>query len=277
MRSLVFFIAFLFTFYASGQLKKIARLSDELNEISGLEQLNDSTYAAINDGGDKPVVYLINLKGEILKKVVITNAKNKDWEDLTRDSNNLYIADLGNNNNSREKLKIYKIKIKDILLSDSVKASKISIQYGDQQENPAMKENKNFDVEAIAFKNDSIWIFTKCNTSPWTGISKVYKCPKKSGKYTLHPVFDLYIGSNGWYSDAVTSADIHQDTLYLITYRHVYQYAISPSEIRLIHKQSLGKYTQKESVVFLCENKLLVADEVQKIIGGGKLYKLELK
>jgi len=265
------------SFIGFGQLKEFAFLPESLNEISGLEQLNDSTFVAINDGGDKANLYLINLKGEIIKTVRVYNAKNKDWEDLTRDKKNLYIADLGNNENSRGNLKIYKVKIEDLLSADSVKAKKITVEYTDQKKTPATKKNKNFDVEAIAYKNDSIWIFTKCNTQPWTGQTKIYKVPKKAGKYKISPKSSIYIGPNGWFSDAVTSADIHKGKLYLITYTHLYIYEIKPSEFKLINQVNLGNYTQKESVLYINSNLILIADEVQKLIGGGKLYQLKLK
>ena len=81
-------------------------LSDELDEISGLEMLNDSTFVALNDGGHEATLYLLNIRGKIIKKVKIENAKNVDWEDIAVDDKNIYIADVGNNTNKRKDLLI---------------------------------------------------------------------------------------------------------------------------------------------------------------------------
>ena len=56
----------------------------------------------------------LNSNGKI-KKVVVVNAENNDWEDLTADDKgNLYIGDFGNNHNKRKNLSILKIKSKDL-------------------------------------------------------------------------------------------------------------------------------------------------------------------
>ena len=56
-------------------------------------------------------MYYLSKKGEIKYKRKISSAKNKDWEDITRDDKYIYIADMGNNFNNRKDLKIYKIPI----------------------------------------------------------------------------------------------------------------------------------------------------------------------
>lgn len=272
MRLLIVFVLLYQFSYA--QVETIANLPFELQEISGLEQLNDTTFIAINDGGDAANIYLLNLKGEIFKTINVYNAKNKDWEDLTRDSTHLFIADLGNNRNSRHKLKIYKVKLKHLLTRDSVKASTIKISYADQLEFPATDANANFDVEAIAYAQDSIWIFTKCNDSPWTGYSKIYKVATKKGKYILSPLNKLYLGKNGYFFDATTAADIYDDTLYLMTYTHLYIYA-NLNDLTFVRKYGLGIYSQKESIVKTTSNCILIADERRKLLGGRKLYKLK--
>ena len=40
-------------------------------------------------------------------EIKLNQLKNKDWEDIAKDSENYYIADTGNNNATRENLKIY--------------------------------------------------------------------------------------------------------------------------------------------------------------------------
>ena len=104
-------------------------LSEGLSEISGLEFLNDSTLVAINDGGNEPLIYLLDLKGKVQGVVKVENAQNRDWEDLAIDDEHLYIGDFGNNVNNRRDLVIYKVKIADIIAKKSVQAEQITFNY----------------------------------------------------------------------------------------------------------------------------------------------------
>jgi hypothetical protein len=70
------------------------QLSERLSEISGMDLINDSTLVAHNDGGHEPMLYLLNLQGEIQKTVKISNAANVDWEDITVDDTHIYIGDI---------------------------------------------------------------------------------------------------------------------------------------------------------------------------------------
>ena len=149
---------FNFTF---SQKKEIAKVPKDLNEISGLVFLNDSVLVAHNDGGDEPILYFLNLKGEEIHRVKIEGAKNIDWEDIAFDGKEfLYIGDVGNNSNDRKDLCIYKVNSKGILKKDSVKSEKISLSYTEQKEFPENKPDRHFDAEGMAFVNDTIYIFT---------------------------------------------------------------------------------------------------------------------
>ncbi|MCF8433385.1 MAG: hypothetical protein K9G37_02850, partial [Crocinitomicaceae bacterium] len=66
MKGVVFSITLLFIpiqLYSQHTVKKV-RLSAELKEISGLEKFNDSLLIAINDSGNSPELFFIDLKGE---------------------------------------------------------------------------------------------------------------------------------------------------------------------------------------------------------------------
>ncbi|HEA81264.1 MAG TPA: hypothetical protein ENI01_12460, partial [Maribacter sp.] len=93
-----------------GQLKVITDLPGSLDENSGLVTYGDSTVWVVEDGGNKDEIYQVSLKGKIIKSLKVKNGGNHDWEDLTKDiSGNLYIADIGNNENDRKNLIIYKL------------------------------------------------------------------------------------------------------------------------------------------------------------------------
>ncbi len=93
-----------------GQLKHVADFPNTLDEVSGILFVEDSTIWAIEDGGNKDEIYKVDFNGDILKTFEVKNAKNIDWEDITKDQNgNIYIADTGNNGSDRKNLVIYKI------------------------------------------------------------------------------------------------------------------------------------------------------------------------
>ena len=87
-----FFVSVSFSIVAQ-KTQKIARLPEIVTESSGLIFYNDSLLITHNDSGDKPVLYVVNLKGKLVHQVVINNANNVDWEDITKDDKgNIYDA-----------------------------------------------------------------------------------------------------------------------------------------------------------------------------------------
>ena len=115
------------------QKKKVGTLSEDLKEISGLTFINENVMVGHNDGGDAPKLYLMDVKGNLLHTVLVDDATNIDWEDITYDGKEyLYIADNGNNNNDRKDLVIYKVSTKDILTKKSIPSEKINISYNEQ-------------------------------------------------------------------------------------------------------------------------------------------------
>ncbi|MFZ9029312.1 MAG: hypothetical protein ACO2Z9_09880, partial [Crocinitomicaceae bacterium] len=137
---------FLFSFGLFSQEIDVFELPSELSEISGLEQLNDTTLVAINDSGNDAILYLLNMDGSIQRRVEVNGVKNMDWEDLARDKDHLYIADIGNNFNNRKDQKILKVRINDIVAMNSVNAQKINIRYSEQTLFPPAKDSLFFDA-----------------------------------------------------------------------------------------------------------------------------------
>ena len=66
---IIFFFSF-FSFFTFSQ--KTITLSEELKEISGIQYINDTLLLAHNDGGNGPMLYLLNPNsGKIIKRVVV--------------------------------------------------------------------------------------------------------------------------------------------------------------------------------------------------------------
>ncbi|HND90021.1 MAG TPA: hypothetical protein PK971_16930, partial [Saprospiraceae bacterium] len=86
-----------------------ATLPPELMEISGLTRAGGHWWAHADSGG-KPEFFRLNPQtGQVLQKIMLQNAQNRDWEEVWADSTALFFGDFGNNANSRSDLGIYRV------------------------------------------------------------------------------------------------------------------------------------------------------------------------
>lgn len=274
--SILAFFTFICFYGNSQKLEVIQKLPATLYEISGLTFLNDTILVAHNDSGNEPILYFLNLKGDVIHQVEITQAKNKDWEAIACDGKFLYIGDIGNNRNNRKDLVIYKVSTHEILTKKSVDAEKIEISYLDQAAFPPADSLLNFDAEAMAFHNDSLHIFTKCRTKPFDGNSYQYSFSTKPGKYVLEKQNWVYIGDDGFYKDAVTDVTIYNDVYWFLTYNRMLGFQLVDGKLKPHQSIRLSGYSQKEALITKDSINFYLADERHRILGGGKLYKLIL-
>jgi len=156
------------------------QLSDSLKETSGLIAFENLLWTH-NDDHDK-TIYGLDSLGKIKKKIVLEQAVNQDWEEISQDSSNIYIGDFGNNySGNRSDLKILKIEKKSFL-EGNPNIETISFTYSDQTDFFASKPNKtDFDCEAFIVSKDSIYLFTKQWKSSKTNI---YVLSKQKGTQT---------------------------------------------------------------------------------------------
>lgn len=271
MRNLVFLFSFISSFSFSQQ-SRIARLPKELKEISGLESYNDSLLFAINDGGNEPCVYLVNLDGKIVKTITL-DITNSDWEDIAIDEKKefLYIADVGNNNNKRTNLCIYKVNIKEMFTKTEIKPLKFTFHYPEQKAFPPTKDDMNYDCEAITISNNRIYLFTKAHSKPYKGISKVYSMSTDGTDFKF--IRDLELGNKNYFTHSVTAADYYKGKFYLSTYSFIY---IFDQAWKKEKKISYKRLTQKESLVVINDHEIIVADEKSKLSVGQNLYKIDI-
>ena len=154
------------------------QLSDSIRETSGLIAFDHLLWTH-NDDHDK-TIYGLDSIGKIQKKIVLENAVNHDWEEISQDSSHLYIGDFGNNYaGNRQDMQILKIDKKSFLEGNPT-VETIYFQYEDQTDFSARKQNStDFDCEAFIVSKDSIYLFTKEWRSSKT---RLYAVPNQSGK-----------------------------------------------------------------------------------------------
>jgi hypothetical protein len=256
-----------------------ASLPSELKEISGLVYLHESFWA-INDGGNEPVLYQLNYQCDsIIHRVRIANAKNKDWEELATDGNNLYIGDFGNNFGSRDRLIIYKVSVAS--LNDTVATAQlIQFKYADQKDFTKQKHKTNYDCEAMVYWNDTLHLFTK----NWGDFkTRQYKVPSKSGTYSVMPSDSLYMGK------MITGATVSKDgqTILLTAYdkktnvdlRLLYGYQGSNFLSGYQRTFELGNFLtigQVESITYIDSQNIFFSCENFKGLTSQRMYTISL-
>jgi hypothetical protein len=260
------------------QVTYVAKLPKKLKEVSGLERASDSTFWMHNDGGNKNELYLVNIKGEIIRTINI-KAKNTDWEDITSDNKgNVYLADFGNNQNKRKDLVISKIKKEDLLTKKSVEVEKIEFQYPEQHKFPPKKKQRFFDAESILYMNDNLYIFTKSRVKHDYGKTSLYKIPAVKGNHEAKLIgkYENCSNMDCW----ITGASISEDNtkVALVTSNTILLFTDFENDKFFEGKQTkidLGFSSQKEAVDFMDNNTLFISDESSHLTGGN-LYKVRL-
>ncbi|WP_191858763.1 hypothetical protein [Hanstruepera ponticola] len=250
---------------STGNLDVIADLPSDLPEISAVEKFpNSDLLWLIEDAGNDNVLYGINFSGKVEREITITNAKNKDWEDLTTDNNNtIYIGDFGNNNEKRDVFTIYKIANINTI-SDKAVATKIDFELP--------KKMKSKDFEAFFLFRNHFYIFSKEHKK---GV--VIKVPNIESLHTAELVTEFEITGK---RSKITSADISEDGQSIVLLNHDKAWHFSNfkgDDFFKGNKKMLDfkHSSQKEGICFFGKNQLLITDELQGS-HGGNIYSYNL-
>jgi hypothetical protein len=249
---------------APASFERLAKLPSAVEESSGVVALPENgQYLTHNDAGNKPYLYKIDAQGKLLETFKL-DLKNVDWEDIAQDdAGNIYIGDIGNNNNNRRELAVYKVNLKDLK-----KVQAIRYTYEDQKQFPPSKKDRNFDSEAMFWHNGNLYLISKDRGQGET--AKVYKLPAKAGKHQAK-----LIGSHKINAE-ITGADISPEgkTVALTSNGklHLFSDFNSPDEFyegtyKAVPLKAAG---QTEAVAFENENTLIITSE------GGNLYRYGL-
>jgi len=262
-------------------LHEIAKLPKHIREASGLEITNDKkTLWTHNDGG-LPMLYCIDTAGNVLKTIQL-NHPNSGWEDLAVDKNgNLYVGAFGNNGNDKKELKIYKIPTPDSVTEKVVSAGIIKYKYADQHAYPPPPHARNFDMDAFIAMGDSLFLFSKNRTEPFTGYTRIYKLSQQPGEQIAIPTDSIFLGNGPMMDHWVTAADVSPDGKVLALLSHACMWLITdfhPGKFSTgkVRRLDFGHLSHKAGVVFKTSTRLYIVDELEFGILGGKLYSVDL-
>lgn len=248
-------------------------LSKKLDETSGLEIINKQ-LVTINDSGNDPVLFYINESGNILDERKLNCCKNNDWESLAADSDYVYIADFGNNYDTRKNLSIIKIPIDK---SSNENPEIINFLYPEQKKFKRIYRRSEYDAEALISFGDMLLIFTKNKRKK---ITEIYSLPKYGGNFKAQKIGSLNTES------IVTGADYDKKTNTLVltsTINFDEYYILVINDFSLNNKDHkinmyeipIGK-TQVEAIKIIDENTFWITSEDESSSSSARLMKIKL-
>jgi len=169
----------------------------KINETSGLEYYNNN-FLTHNDSGGKTILYEFNKEGKIVDEHLIENCgENNDWEDITADNENIYVANSGNNFGNRENLSVLILDKKNSFQCNG----QIQFRYKNQ-DNFEKKNRHPYDSEGIISVGDELILFSKDRKDL---ITELYTLPKIPGTYEIEPLYSYAVNS------LITGADYEEE------------------------------------------------------------------
>ena len=283
MKRVVQLIAFLLSFLPFAQAQQEggysplfnpdlrSELPKEVDETSGLFFYNGRLWTH-NDSGGKPILYALDTTTfEIVQRLTLKNAKNKDWEDICTDGETVFVGDFGNNKGNRKNLRIFMFPLSAIPSEGDaiVEVDSILFRFGDQTNFEKRKHEHDFDCEAIFATDDYLYLFSK----GWeTGTTRMYRLQKTPGNQVAEVV-------NGFDSQGLnTGADYDRENRILVVVGYVksiwkpFMYLIFDFEedgVKLSNRRfEMPQWTgaQTEGICFFDEGRCYVSAETSPTI-----------
>lgn len=258
VKRLIFTMLIIVSCQSSGRLQFLGDINNSLKEVSAAEIISQSDLIwTIQDSGNDSKLYGLNEKGSIEKTLIITNASNIDWEDLTSDKQgNLYIGDFGNNNEKRKIFRILKVKHED-LNKKKVEAEIIEFTLP--------KKQKSKDFEAFFYLNNSFYLISK-ETKKFI----IIKVPNKVGRHKAIIRSDYNLDGK---DNRITSADISENgkTIVLLNHDKLWRINNFMNDDFFsgdIEQLPFEHSSQKEGICFKTNLKVIITDERNGAIGG---------
>ena len=250
-------------------------LSKKLDETSGLEII-DNQFITHNDSGGDPKLYYLDKKGKIVFERILNGAKNNDWEDITKDEEYLYVANMGNNLDNRKNLSIFKVPIDTS--NDQVEV--IEFNYPEQVKFITLEKSSQYDAEGLITIDENLIIFTKNKLKK---ITEIYTLPKTAGTYEAKKIGSLNTQS------IITAADYDSKTKLLAltgsrSFKGDEYYILKIEDFDLEIKKDykinmyeipIGK-TQVEAIKIIDSNTFWITSEDEKSSASARLMKIKL-
>lgn len=212
----------------------ITDLTPIITETSGLEYYKKQIITH-NDSGDSPTLYFLDTLGNLLYHKTYKNMIAIDWEDVTKDKEFLYIADIGNNYGDRKDLSILKIALTDLQNEDAT-VTRLNINYPNQKSFERGAQNHPYDAESIVAIEENIYLFSKDWKDQTTIIYKLDKAKQRqiAQKITSYHIKGLVTGATYDGTNTVTVCGYNNNLTPFI-----YKINYSNGEFEFLKKEEL--------------------------------------
>jgi hypothetical protein len=234
-----------------------------------------------NDSGNEPRLFPIHRDGSPYRStdhpdvpgVLIENATNVDWEDITAlEDGTLVISDLGNNGNARQDLALYVVDEPSPTADRSAPARRLQVRYPDQTAFPPPSTNLNFDCEAIFSVGQTVFVLTKHRSGRKT---KLYRLddPQPDRVNTLTLLGEHEIGGMVGGADCDPSGK----RLLVLTYQKIWLFERDDLETPFFQgRVSSWPFflPQAEAICFAGDDTMLMTDEITDMLFEFKLNEL---
>jgi hypothetical protein len=169
--------------------------NSDVNESSGLASSRKPNIVWTHNDTGKPVLYAMTPDGQSVADWELKNVDVKNWEDVTRSGNQLYVADIGNDDLSRDHVEVYRANEPSTKKSGDLKPNRAwRISYADQP----------FDAESLFIQFGFGYVIAR-NHDEGAG-AQVYRFPlSRATNVTFEPQFFLNVDGN------VTAASLSVD------------------------------------------------------------------
>ena len=273
MKKLLTLVTFLFLFSSYSQkLTKDISLSKKIDETSGLE-IVDGQFITHNDSGGEPKLYYLDKKGKIVFERTLEGVKNNDWEDITKDDQFIYVANMGNNFDTRKNLSIVKTPIDP----SSNEAELIEFNYPEQVKFTTAYSQSQYDAEALITIEDYLIILTKNKLKK---ITEIYALPKIAGNYEAKKIGSLNTQS------IITGGDYDPETKLLaltgtLIFNEYYILKIKDFDLESKKDYKIDMYeipvgkTQVEAIKIIDSNTFWITSEDEKSSSSARLMKIK--
>ncbi len=274
MKKLLTLVTFLFLYSSYSQkLTKDISLSKKIDETSGLE-IVDGQFITHNDSGGDPKLYYLDKKGKIVFERTLEGVKNNDWEDITKDDQFIYVANMGNNFDTRKNLSIVKTPIDP----SSNEAELIEFNYPEQVKFTTAYSQSQYDAEALITIEDYLIILTKNKLKK---ITEIYALPKIAGNYEAKKIGSLNTQS------IITGGDYDPETKLLaltgtLIFNEYYILKIKDFDLESKKDYKIDMYeipvgkTQVEAIKIIDSNTFWITSEDEKSSSSARLMKIKL-
>jgi len=257
----------------SQKLTEDISLSKKIDETSGLE-IVDGQFITHNDSGGDPKLYYLDKKGKIVFERTLEGVKNNDWEDITKDDQFIYVANMGNNFDTRKNLSIVKTPIDP----SSSEAELIEFNYPEQVKFTTAYNQSQYDAEALITIDDYLIILTKNKLKK---ITEIYALPKIAGKYEAKKIGSLNTQS------IITGGDYDPETKLLaltgtLIFNEYYILKIEDFDLESKKDYKIDMYeipigkTQVEAIKIIDSNTFWITSEDEKSSSSARLMKIKL-